>query len=143
MKIVSADDRFAILDLFAEYSWAYDVGDAESYADTFTSDAVLADDAGLKAEGRAAIMEAVRYFFDIRGTNIWQHHNDHLRMFGDEHRCTVFSYWAVLEQSRETASRQIVSLGWYESECVKVAGNWRFARRTFHNGMPPSLPWAP
>lgn len=143
MKLASTEDRLAILDLFAEYAWAYDVGDAEAYADTFTSDGILADDAGLRAEGRAAIIEVVRYFFDIRGTNIWQHQNDHLRMFGDFHRCTVFSYWAVLEQSRETGLRQIVSLGWYESECVKVTGIWRFASRTFHSGMPPSLPWAP
>lgn len=141
MKLMNVEDRLTIHDLFAEYAWAYDVGDAECYADTFTPDGILADEGTLHAQGRAAIIDAVQYFFDIRGTNVWQHHNDHLRIFGDGKRCTVFSYWAVLEQSRETGARQVVSLGWYESECVKVGERWRFASRTFHGGMPGSLPW--
>ncbi len=138
---MSADDRLAILDLFARYAWAYDCGDAAAYAAVFTEDGLLADQADLHAVGRPAIREAIKYFFDLRGQSVWQHHNAHLRMEGDGEECQVHSYWAVLEH-RPDGGFGVGSLGWYLSRCVKLDGEWFFQERTFYNDMPKALPWA-
>jgi ketosteroid isomerase-like protein len=133
-------DRLGILDLFARYAWAYDGGDAQAYAETFTTDGVLADQNDLRAVGRPAIAEAIKTFFDMRGLSVWQHHNDHLRIEGDSERCVVYSYWAVLEH-RPDGGFGVSSLGWYLSRLRKVDRVWLFAERTFYMDMPRGLPW--
>ncbi len=138
---MTAEDRLDILDLFARYAWAYDVGDAQAYAEVFTEDGLLADESDLHAVGREAIRKAIQAFFDLRGPNVWQHHNAHLRMEGDGETCTVHSYWAVLEHRRDDDGYGVGSLGWYRSRCVRRDGVWRFAERTFYMDMPKVLPW--
>ena len=138
---MSADNRLDIFDLFARYAWAYDCGDAAAYAETFAPDGLLAGPDGLHAVGRPAIAEAIQTFFDLRGTKVWQHHNAHLRMEGDDDACTVWSYWAVLEHRRDDDTYGVGSLGYYLSRCVKSDGRWRFAERTFHMDMSAGLPW--
>ena len=138
---LSAEDRLDILDLFARYAWAYDCGDADAYAQTFTPDGVLADGADLRAQGREAIAAAIQTFFDMRGANAWQHHNDHLRLDGAGDECTVHSYWAVIEHRLQDDQYRVASMGWYESRCRKVDGVWLFSERTFHFGTSKNLPW--
>jgi uncharacterized protein (TIGR02246 family) len=137
---LTAEDRLGIFDLFARYAWAYDCGDAQAYAETFTEDGVLADETDLRAVGRPAIAEAIKRFFEMRGASVWQHHNNHLRISGDADRCTVHSYWAVLAH-RPDASFGVDSLGWYVSRCRKVDGVWLFEERTFYTDLPKGLPW--
>jgi len=62
---ITADDRFAIQDLYARYCQTVDLGDAEGWADTFTEDGRrIYDDnpgapgrAGKTFTGRAALVE--------------------------------------------------------------------------------------
>jgi ketosteroid isomerase-like protein len=138
---LTTEDRFGIFDLFARYAWAYDCGDAQAYAETFTTDGVLADENDLRAVGRPAIAEAIKTFFDMRGLDVWQHHNDHLHIQGDGAQCTVHSYWAVLAHRRSDDGFGVSTLGWYISRCRKVDGVWLFAERTFYMDMPKGLPW--
>jgi len=140
MGKMSADDRLDIFDLFARYAWAYDCGDADAYAEVFTSDAVLSDEKGFLAEGRDAIREGIKTYFGLRGANTWQHHNDHLRIEGDGEACTVHSYWAVLEHRAADGGFGVGSLGWYVSHCVKTPDGWRFKSRRFNYDMPSGLP---
>ncbi len=139
MAGMSADDRLDILDLFARYAWAYDCGDADAYAAVFTSDAVLSDELGFRADGRDAIREGIKSYFDLRGESVWQHHNDHLRIEGDGDACTVHSYWAVIEH-RNDGGFGVGSLGWYVSQCVRTPEGWRFQSRRFNYDMPKGLP---
>ena len=136
---MSADDRLDILDLFARYAWAYDCGDAEAYAATFTHDAVLSDEKGFRADGREAIGQGIKTYFDLRGDSVWQHHNDHLRIEGDGSACVVHSYWAVIEH-RVDGGFGVGSLGWYISDCVRTDEGWRFRSRRFNYDMPKGLP---
>ena len=133
-------DRLGILDLFARYAWAYDGGDAQAYAETFATDGVLADENDLRAVGRPAIAEAIKTFFDMRGLNVWQHHNDHLRIDGDSERCTVQLLGRARASPPTAASASAVWAG-YISRLRKVDGEWLFAERTFYMGMPKGLPW--
>jgi uncharacterized protein (TIGR02246 family) len=138
---MTADDRLDIFDLFARYAWAYDCSDAEAYAETFSPDGVLTDGGQLRVEGRPAIREAIKKFFEMRGTSLWQHHNDHLRMEGDGRECTVWSYWAVLEHRRSDDYHGVGRLGYYFSRCVKLDDRWLFKERTFYLDMSEGLPW--
>ena len=138
---LTTEDRLGIFDLFARYAWAYDGGDAQAYAETFTTDGVLADENDLRAVGRPAIAEAIKTFFAMRDPDVWQHHNDHLRIQGDSTQCTVYSYWAVLAHRRSDDGFGVFALGWYVSRCRKVDGVWLFAERTFYMDMPKGLPW--
>jgi uncharacterized protein (TIGR02246 family) len=137
---LTADDRFGILDLFARYAWAYDCGDAQAYAEAFTSDGVLADEHDLRAVGRPAIAEAIKQFFEMRGANVWQHFNNHLRISGDSESCTVYAYWAVLSHHPD-GTHGVDTLGWYKNRCRKVDGVWLLAERTFYMDLPKVLPW--
>ena len=66
----------------------------------------------------------------MRGDAVWQHFNDHLKVDGHGDECTVYSYWAVLKNSREVGApleageRGVGSLGYYVSRCVKIEGEW-------------------
>ena len=137
---MSAEDRLDVFDLFARYAWAYDGGDAEAYAATFAPDGVLADDKSLRAVGRLAIVRAIKVYFDLRGADRWQHYNDHLRMQGDGERCTVFSYWLVIERRAADGQSGVLSSGWYESHCRKLDGVWRFAERIIRYEPPGAWP---
>ncbi len=140
---MTAEDRLDIFDLFARYAWAYDCGDADAYAAVFTEDGLLADQGDLHAVGHAAIREAIKTFFDMRGVHAWQHHNDHLRIEGDGRTCTVHSYWLLAEHNRDDGQHHLRAMGWYVTRCRKVDGRWLIAERTFHfetpQGLPPGL----
>jgi uncharacterized protein (TIGR02246 family) len=144
---LSADDRLDILDLFARYAWAYDCGDSEEYAAVFTDDAVLAGADGHVAVGREAIRKDIERFFEMRGATVWQHYNGHLKIDGNGTRCTVYSYWAVLQNVRaphepvEAGNRGVGAIGYYVSRCVKADGRWLFKERRWHFDMPKALPW--
>ena len=141
---MTAEDRLDIFDLFARYAWAYDCGDAQAYAGVFTDDGLLSDQGALHAVGRKAIAQAIQVFFDQRGVNAWQHHNDHLRIEGAGEACTVHSYWLLAEFNRQSSEHLLRAMGWYVTHCRKVDGRWLIAERVFHfetpQGLPPGLP---
>jgi ketosteroid isomerase-like protein len=138
---MTADDRLDIFDLFARYAWAYDCSDSEAYSDTFAADGVLADEGQLRVQGRPAIQKTIRHFFDMRGTSLWQHHYDHLRIEGNGQECTVWSYWVVLEHRKLDDYHGVGRMGHHFSRCVKIDGRWYFKERAFFQGLTDGLPW--
>ena len=137
---MTADDRLDIFDLFARYAWAYDCSDAEAYAETFAPDGILRGDQ-INVTGREAIREAIKHFFEMRGASLWQHHNNHLKMDGNAHECTVWSYWVVLEHHRVDDRYGVGRLGHHYSHCVKLDGQWYFKERAFSLDLTEGLPW--
>lgn len=53
----SADDYIAIMNLYAGYNLASDLGDATAFSECFTSDGVLAAEPDIRVSGRAALAE--------------------------------------------------------------------------------------
>jgi hypothetical protein len=140
-KRLTCEDRLDILDLFSRYTWAYDCGDADAYAQVFTSDGVLSDGGKLHAVGRDMIGQAVKKYIDERGTNVWQHYNANIHMVGDNQMCTVYSYWGVLQHLRTDKQFGVLGLGWYVTTCAKDNGLWFIKERVFRDDMPANLPW--
>ncbi len=132
------EDRFGILDLFAEYCWTFDCQDAASYASLFTEDGEF-QTVGSGARGRENIAAYIPTLWAQHGDEIWQHHADQLLFFGKGNSYTVYSYWSVLKTKEQNAS--VMGFGYYESRCVKQNGNWLFQSRHLYRGAPKRLPW--
>lgn len=123
--MISLDDRMAILDLCAQYNYAFDTRASEAWADMFTVDGVFEaeDDVG-RAEGRAALIEfcnvtAKRFAGGMHFTD-----NHRFETDGDlvRHQC-------YLSHQMTTEHATAVALFSYNDELVKVDGEWRFRLR--------------
>jgi uncharacterized protein (TIGR02246 family) len=124
---LTADDRFAILDLMARYAWAIDTGDVEAYVACFSPDAVLSM-RGVPNRGHDAIrtyVTGVENRPDFPGR---QHHHDEVRIEGDGERCSVKSY-STISQRFEDGETKIVFAGIYRDVVVKLDERWLFAER--------------
>jgi hypothetical protein len=122
-RMISIEDRMAILDLCSEYNYYIDTGAAERWADTFTADGVF-DGAVGRAEGRGALVEFARQFgSDYPGA---MHFTDN-HLFepdGDamKHKCFL-SFQVPTEDSTN-----LILVG-YQDELVKIDGAWKFRIR--------------
>ncbi len=134
------EDRFGILDLFAEYCWSFDCQDAAFFASLFTEDGEF-QTVGSGARGRANIAVYIPTLWAQHRDEIWQHHADQLLFFGKGNSYTVYSYWSVLKTKEQNAS--VMGFGYYVSRCVKQNGNWLFQSRHLYRGAPQRLPWVP
>jgi len=134
---VPADDRFAILDLFARYSRALDTCDADGYAALFTPDATL----GMgqrRFHGRDEIRDHVREITSAATWPGYQHLNTQILFEeGDGRRCSVSCYSAILHL--EEGGPRVVLQGIYRSICEKQDGFWYFAERLWETWDPGKL----
>ncbi|MGE0114388.1 MAG: nuclear transport factor 2 family protein [Steroidobacteraceae bacterium] len=138
---IGADDRFAILELMARYAWAYDAGDAELFADTFTPDGVLVAWGEEAGKGRDGLIALAEQLFEKRGEQDWLHMVDHHVFQGDAKGCVVYSYYHMLEGSRTEKRFSVRSFGYYVSYCKKLQGEWYFTKRTINRWNSKQVPW--
>lgn len=127
---IPADDRLDIIELMALYAWAYDSNNAEAFASTFTNDGVLEIFGNVMAAGRAAMPAFLETASAMRKDNGWQHLTDH-HVFKayDGKRCTAYSYYLMPESDASGGNVHLRAMGYYVSHCVKLDGQWLFAKR--------------
>ena len=130
--MLSAEDMFAIHNLYAKYNLCSDAGDAEGYADCFTDDGVLeTQPLGMRREGRAALLEHKRTDFAARQDRYRRHWNGsvHIEPIDDRTargRCYLIAYNGEPQQAPSVAD-----CGVYDDRVVRGAdGAWRFQSRT-------------
>jgi hypothetical protein len=137
-----AEDRALIEDLQARYLFAFDFGDADGYAGTFTQNGVLNYGTG-DVVGREAI---AKFIADGRENtaqeranppegerpSIGRHviNNIVVSVDGDKARGTA--YWTHMT-SGPTGYGTVDFFGHYEDEMVKIDGDWYFSRRHVYN----------
>lgn len=136
---VPVEDRLDIIELMARYAWAYDTNNVPDLLATFTADGTMyafGDPVG----GRDKIAEMIAGNAERRGTAGWQHLTDH-HVFRDYtgDRCTVYSFYTMMEGDAAGANGRVRAMGYYTSYCRKENGEWLFARRdvTRWNGKRP------
>lgn len=129
--MLSADDMFAIHNLYAKYNLCSDLGDAEGYADCFTEDAVLTvEPQGAKIEGRRAFLEHKTRDVASRGGRYRRHVNGSLMIepLGDgtaRGRCYLLAY-----NGDPGSLPDLADCGVYDDVVTKGEdGVWRFSRR--------------
>jgi len=143
------DDRALIEDLQSRYLFAFDFGDPEGYAGTFTPDGILDFGQG-EVKGRAAIakfiedgrkrqLEARAKVKPGERPSIGRHiiNNTVIKITGDKARGVA--YWTHMT-SGSNGRGTVDFFGHYEDEMVKVNGEWLFSRRRIYNEAIPE--WA-
>lgn len=126
---MTADDRLAIMDLFARYAWACDTGDVETFLTLFVPDAVYGLSDG-RYKGPGEIRSAFEKFTGRPEYPGRQHHVSEIVMRGNAIRCEATSY-ASATQQKPDGTVAFVFAGSYTDVCVKVGSQWLFQERIF------------
>jgi uncharacterized protein (TIGR02246 family) len=143
------DDRALIEDLQARYMFAFDYGDPEGYAGTFTPDGVLDYGAG-EIKGRHAIaqfIEAGRKRTEEarartppgKRPNVGRHIINNMVITVDGNKAHGVAYWTHMTSGPDGRGT-VDFFGHYEDEMVKLDGRWLFSRRRIYNEAIPE--WA-
>jgi uncharacterized protein (TIGR02246 family) len=125
------EDRVAIQDLIANYCWALDTGDIESFVACFTPDAVLIEEVFEDPDvwkGHDGIRELIEHYSQSAGFPGRQHHVTQTQVTGDAERCQVRSF-AFVTECRGEPPYTLRFTGYYEDSVVKVNGEWLFRER--------------
>lgn len=143
------DDRALIEDLQARYLFAFDFGDPEGYAGTFTAEGILDFGQG-EVKGREAIAKFIadgrKRTEETRAKtpagqrpSVGRHviNNMVIRVDGD--KAQGVAYWTHMTSGPDGRGT-VDFFGHYEDEMVKVNGEWLFARRRIYNEAIPE--WA-
>jgi hypothetical protein len=137
---LSAEDRFAIEDLYARSYWANDSGDAEAWLDTFHEGAVLYHD-NRPVQGRVEILEYIRQRLDARaGQASSQHFVTNLFLDGGSGIANGRCYFLRLTRDASGGDWHIQTAGWYEDEIKQIDGRWGFTSRRASHDSPSPLP---
>lgn len=125
---LTAEDRFAIQDLYARYCHTVDALDGEGWADCFTDDGLFVPSigpiAGTEYRGREAL---ARLGGDPEREPPTRHWNNWLRLAERDDHVEGTCYAMAVEVGREQP--EIVAHVVYHDELVQQDGEWRFRAR--------------
>lgn len=130
-KTLSAQDYFEIQNLYAKYNLCSDAGDADGYASCFAADGVLrVESADLTVTGIDALLAFKKKDKAGRGTTYRRHWNGsmHLERLDETSargRCYLIAY-----NGTPGSLPAVSDCGVYDDRITKVAGEWKFARRS-------------
>jgi uncharacterized protein (TIGR02246 family) len=123
-------DRAQIEELTARYNRAFDDGDPDGFAATFTDDGVMAVEGGPTTTGATALAEMCRHTpYGVVHVTV----DPIVEVDGDR---AVQSVALLVVQRpapdapREERVSELRRTGRYTDELVRTADGWRFARRT-------------
>jgi hypothetical protein len=142
-------DRADVENLQARYMFAFDYGDPDGYAGTFTADGVL-DYGGGEIKGRKAIAEFIaagRKRTEQARANtppgqqpaVGRHIINNMVIEVDGNKAHGVAYWTHMTSGADGRGT-VDFFGHYEDEMVKVNGEWLFSRRRIYNEAIPE--WA-
>jgi len=134
MATLAIEDRFALQDLIAAYSWALDTGDVEALVACFTPDARMVEEVFEDPdiwEGHDGIRRVAGHYRDAPGFPGRQHHVSQIQYMPREDGSVRMRSFAFVTECEGEPPYLLRFAGWYDDEAVKDEdGNWRFRRRT-------------
>ncbi len=148
---MDVDDRLAILDRIAHYSYAWDGRDSDAYAALFTEDGVFEVFAGreepvIHNNGREAIRAWARGIHSGEEPGMRQHppgeqtrHNQSGTVFEELGGDAALTHTMLLStaQAPGDAIPRPSTTGVYRDEWRRTPEGWRIARRTLRLDIPP------
>ncbi len=135
--MISATDRAEILDLYGRYAHLWDAGEAEAWADLFTTDGIwervapsgsveeLAE--AVHIEGRDGLVQFCNTLFEIEQGQVRHWATNHV-IDGDSREATAKVY-AMIVDLRDGAPTISVT-GLFTDELCNEGNGWRFRRRS-------------
>lgn len=128
LQILSAQDRLDIQELIAEYCHYEDSGEAEAWADLYTSDGRFVGGGGKLAVGREALVEfATRRWADKPQVHNWIHWTANVVIRPTADGANVRSFQMVVEC--DGANYRVHKLSGKDDVVRKENGRWRFYER--------------
>jgi SnoaL-like protein len=132
----SVEDRLAIMELYARYSWALDTGDTDAYVALFTRDGEAEEtQTGHVARGHEEIRGIVAFYHDDPAFPGHQHRIDSLVLDPDPQgrpdHWAARSYTLASITPQEGDSRVYWS-GWNDDVVAREDGVWRIRYRGIH-----------
>lgn len=127
------EDRFAILDLEAEYAYGWDMGTARQWAEVFTEDGVFemlpsGQMPHTRIEGSAAL-EAFCTQIRQHWSGLHYMHPPRLKIEGDRAESVIFFEFRHVMRT-DAHVRQGVTAGYYHTAYVRTDTGWRIRKRT-------------
>lgn len=119
---LTPQDYAEIEQLYAQYNWAIDSGDAEGYASTFTEDGVFNNFTG--HDELAGFIAT--WMKDMNG-GTRKHWNSNLRITGDGKTAKGKVYLLLIDTAVQPPG--IIASASYNDELVKTSDGWRFSKR--------------
>jgi hypothetical protein len=133
MPAIAIEDRLALQDLVAAYSWALDTGNADKLVDCFAADCEMREevfenpDVWRGHEGIRALME---HYANAPGFPGRQHHVTQTQYRANDDGSVGMRSFAFVTECEGEPPYLLRFTGWYEDHAVKEAdGQWRFRRR--------------
>jgi len=132
--MISVEDRLALQDLIAAYSWALDTGDTEGLVACFTEDARMVEEVFEDPdiwEGHEGIRGLARHYFNAHGFPGRQHHVTQVQYSPQGDGSVKLRGFAFVTECAGEPPYLLRFTGWYDDHAVKEAdGQWRFRTRT-------------
>lgn len=119
-------DELAIRSLVARYAEAVSAYDEDQWAATWAEKGqwlVM----GRSPAGREELLEVWHELMSGFEFVVQQATSGYVALDGDRAKGS----WQILEFGKLKAGGSIINIGLYRDECVREAGEWRFAKRTF------------
>jgi uncharacterized protein (TIGR02246 family) len=134
VALVDADvrwllDRTQIRELTARYNRAFDDGDPDAFAATFTEDGVMAVTGTFEVSGRDGLAEMVRHTpYGVVHVTV----DATVEVDGDRavQDVTMIILSRPAKDAAPGAHSKLSNTGRYHDELVRTPEGWRFARRT-------------
>ena len=125
---MNAEDRFEILDLISNYSYAFDEIDIEKFLSLFIDEPYLGDRVTDKQEMRQLIKSLHKNNIEFGSQCRHLQTNTVLEELSDG-LVSGKTMYTVLLQYRGDPNPRLVSCGIYEDEFVKTPNGWKFRSR--------------
>lgn len=129
---LSVEDRFAIQDLFADYSWALDTGDPQALAATFAPDGWVREEVFEDAdtwEGHAGIRALGRHFMNSPNFPGRQHHLTMPQFFPRDADHVGSRSFVFVTECQGEPPMVLRFAGYYIDELVRLDGTWLIQSR--------------
>lgn len=134
MTKIAIEDRLALQDLIAAYSWALDTGDVEGLVACFTPDARMVEEVFEEPdvwEGHEGIRGLAQHYFNAAGFPGRQHHVTQIQFFPRDIDTVALRSFAFVTECKDEPPYLLRFTGYYEDVAVRGEDKcWRFRSRT-------------
>lgn len=134
MPALSADTRFALQDLIADYGWALDTGEVDRLVACFTQDASLVEEVFDEPDiwdGHEGIRLLAEHYRNAPGFPGRQHHVTQTQYFPETDDKVRMRSFAFVTECEGEPPYLLRFAGWYDDVAVRCEdGRWRFRNRT-------------
>ncbi len=123
MKL-AIEDRLALQDLIADYSWALDTGDAEGLVACFTEDCLMSEEVFEDPdiwEGHDGIRGLMRHYANASGFPGRQHHVTQVKYIPQADGSVAMKSFAFVTECEDEPPYVLRFTGWYDDIAVKCS----------------------